>query len=97
MLSICVVVVEGDWVLDCFLMVFWGILLQLTFGFAVSLLGWTRFFFLAASTPNPGDRLENLWALPCGELPHRKPHWSAPEKIDNPLAFLAISLLHLSI
>ena len=63
-LSIRVVVVEGDWVLDCFLMVFWGILLQLTFGFAVSLLGWTRFPFLAASTPNPSDRLENLLGSP---------------------------------
>ena len=43
---------------------FLGILLQLTFGFAVSLLGWTRFPFLAASTPNPSDRLENLLGSP---------------------------------
>ena len=96
-LSIRVVVVEGDWVLDCFLMVFWGSCCNSRLGLLFRCWDGPGSLFLLPPPRIPAIGSRIFWALPCGELPLPKAALVGTRKIDHPLAFLAISLLHLSI
>ena len=100
MLSICVVVVEGDWVLDCFLMVFWGSCCNSRLGLLFRCWDGPGSLFLLPPPRIPAIGSRIFWALPCGELPLPKAALVGTRKIDKPPCFpgyLLTTSLYLSL